>query len=41
MPAQSTNLKDEEIWDVVNYITALPYMEQAEGSTSSGHKSGG
>jgi mono/diheme cytochrome c family protein len=25
MPAQSTNLKDDEIWDLVNYVKALPY----------------
>src|SRR5262245_41049436 len=29
MPAQSTNLKDDEIWDVVNYIRTLPFATPA------------
>jgi len=41
MPAQSTNLKDEDIWDLVNYLKALPYMDQAsDGKTPSEHGAG-
>jgi mono/diheme cytochrome c family protein len=39
MPAQSTNLTEDEIWDLVNYVKALPYMEQPkkEKPSSGGH----
>lgn len=34
MPAQSTNLKDDEIWDLVNFVKVLPYTESASSGTS-------
>jgi mono/diheme cytochrome c family protein len=42
MPAQSTNLKDDEIWDLVNFVKALPYMDQAsKGKAANEHGAGG
>jgi mono/diheme cytochrome c family protein len=42
MPAQSTNLKDEDIWDVVNFIKTLPYVDQAsEPAKTDAHGAGG
>jgi mono/diheme cytochrome c family protein len=41
MPAQSTNLTDEQLWDLVNYVKALPYMERAAKPKSEGHGAGG
>jgi mono/diheme cytochrome c family protein len=42
MPAQSTNLKDDEIWDVVNYIRTLPYAVPAsEYRETDSHGAGG
>jgi mono/diheme cytochrome c family protein len=29
MASQSSNLKDEEIWDLVNFVLYLPYHENA------------
>src|SRR5262245_30669266 len=34
MPAQSTNLKDDEIWDLVNFVKVLPYVESASSGNS-------
>ena len=41
MPSQAINLKEEQIWDLVNYVRMLPYLEEdqaSSGESSAKHK---